>query len=128
MKREFVLVIGILVFAACGGDSAPVITATTVATTSTQASTTMLPPTTVVAPTDGLPGRYPPELVPPGVTSSYWEPTGAGYRCLLRDIGGFRRAYRLLHECPRTTFGREDGGRSRPGYLGLQAPALNTSR
>ena len=89
MKREFVLVIGILVFAACGGDSAPVITATTVATTSTQASTTMLPPTTVVAPTDGLPGRYPPELVPPGVTSSYWEPTGAGTDVFFETSAGF---------------------------------------
>ena len=121
MKREFVLVIGILVFAACGGGSAPVITATTVATTSTQASTTTLPPTTVVAPTDGLPGRYPPELVPPGVTSSYWEPTGAGTDVFFETSAGFEEVIDFFTECPRTTFGLEDRGRSRPGYLGLQA-------
>ena len=31
-----------------------------------------------MASTEGLPDKYPPELIPPGVTSSEWEPTGAG--------------------------------------------------
>ena len=79
MKRQVIPAVAILLFAACGGDAGPTTTAATSAPTTTQpASTTTLPPTTVAAPTEGLPERFPPELVPPGVTSASWEPTGAG--------------------------------------------------
>ena len=79
MRRGFVLGLAVLLVTACGGgDTGPETTSTSLATTSTRATTTTLPPTTVVAPTEGLPEKYPPELVPPGVTSVYWEPTGAG--------------------------------------------------
>lgn len=79
MKRAVIPAIALLVLTSCGGDSSPATTTTTVATTATtQASTTTLPPTTVIAPTEGFPEKFPPELVPPGVTSVYWEPTGAG--------------------------------------------------
>jgi len=53
------------------------------------ASLTTLPPTTVAAPTEGLPARFPPELVPPGVTSAYWEPTGAGDDVFFEVTAGF---------------------------------------
>lgn len=90
MKRQVVVLIGMLTLAACGGDPAPPsTTAATVATTSAQPSPTTLPPTTVVAPTDGLPEDYPPELVPPGMTSSYWEPTGAGTDVFFETTAGF---------------------------------------
>ena len=89
MRRQVVLVIGMLMLVACGGDPAPSTTAATTATTSSEASPTTLPPTTVVAPTDGLPDNYPPELLPPGVTSSYWEPTGAGTDVVFETTAGF---------------------------------------
>ena len=90
MKREVIPVIAILLLTACGGDSSPATTATTVATTATtRASTTTLPPTTVIAPTQGLPERFPPELFPPGVTSVYWEPTGAGTDVFFETSAGF---------------------------------------
>ena len=79
MKRAVIPAMALVVFTACGGDSSPATTATTSAPTTTRpAPSTTLPPTTVVAPTDGLPDEYPSELVPPGVISVYWEPTGAG--------------------------------------------------
>ncbi|MDE0169570.1 MAG: hypothetical protein OXS29_08650 [bacterium] len=90
MKREVIPVIALLVLTACGGDSTPATTATTVATTATtRAPTTTLPPTTVIAPTQGLPEKFPPELVPPGVTSVYWEPTGAGTDVFFETSAGF---------------------------------------
>ena len=90
MKRQVVVLIGMLMLAACGGDPPPPsTTAATVATTSAQPSPTTLPPTTVVAPTDGLPEDYPAELVPPGMTSSYWEPTGAGTDVFFETTAGF---------------------------------------
>lgn len=89
MRRQVVLVIGMLMLVACGGDAAPSTTAATTATTSSEASPTTLPPTTVVAPTDGLPDNYPPELLPPGATSSYWEPTGAGTDVFFETTAGF---------------------------------------
>ena len=93
MRHRIALGIALLVFTACGGDPGPstTTTTTTVAPTSTQASTTTLPPPTVtVAPTEGLPERYPPELVPPGVTSSEWEPTGAGTDVFFETSAGFQ--------------------------------------
>ena len=91
MKRAVIPAIALLVLTACGGDSSPTTTATTVATTATtRASTTTLPPTTVLGPTEGLPERFPPELVPPGVTSVYWEPTGAGTDVFFETSAGFQ--------------------------------------
>ena len=91
MKREVIPAIALLLFTACGGDSSPATTATTSAPTTTRpANTTTLPPTTVVAPTEGLPEKYPPELVPPGVTSVYWEPTGAGTDVFFETTAGFQ--------------------------------------
>ena len=89
MSRRIVLGMVLVLSAACGADSNPTTTITTAASTTTQASTTTLPPTTVVAPTDGLPRDYPPELVPPGVTSVYWEPTGAGTDVYFESSAGF---------------------------------------
>lgn len=88
MRRGIVLGIAILMVTACSGDSGPTPT-TTSAPASTRPSTTTLPPTTAVAPTEGLPERYPSELVPPGVTSSYWEPTGAGTDVFFETSAGF---------------------------------------
>ena len=91
MKRIAMLAVALLINTACGADSAPVTTATTSAPSTTrQAPATTLPPTTVVAPTDGLPERYPPELVPPGVASVYWEPTGAGTDVVFETSAGFQ--------------------------------------
>ncbi len=90
MKRLVVPAIALLIFTACGGDAGPTTTVTTSAPTTTQpASMTTLPPTTVPAPTEGLPERLPPELVPPGVTSAYWEPTGAGTDVFFEVTAGF---------------------------------------
>ncbi len=90
MKRAVIPAMALLVFTACGGDSSPDTTATTSAPTTTRsAPSTTLPPTTVVAPTDGLPDEYPPELVPPGVISVYWEPTGAGTDVFFETSAGF---------------------------------------
>ncbi|MCY4370584.1 MAG: hypothetical protein OXF41_14510 [bacterium] len=89
MSRRIVLGMVLVLSAACGADSNPTTTITTAASTTTQASPTTLPPTTVVAPTDGLPTDYPPELVPPGVTSVYWEPTGAGTDVYFESSAGF---------------------------------------
>ena len=91
MKRVAMLAVTLLIGTACGGDSTPATTATTSAPPTTrQASATTLPPTIVVAPTQGLPERYPPELVPPGVTSVYWEPTGAGTDVFFETSAGFQ--------------------------------------
>lgn len=89
MKRQVIPAIALLLVTACGGDAGPTTTATTSATTTQPASMTTLPPTTVVAPTEGLPARFPPELVPPGVTSAYWEPTGAGDDVFFEVTAGF---------------------------------------
>ncbi len=90
MKRLVTPAIALLLFAACGGDAGPTTTATTSAPATTEpASMTTLPPTTVAAPTEGLPARFPPELVPPGVTSAYWEPTGAGDDVFFEVTAGF---------------------------------------
>ena len=90
MRHSLVLGIAVLVATACGGGAGPATTAEPTAPTSTQAPTTTLPPTTVtVAPTEGLPGRFPPELVPPGMTASEWEPTGAGTDVFFETSAGF---------------------------------------
>ena len=90
MKRLVVPVIALLLFTACGGDAGQTTTATSSAPTTTRpAATTTPPPTMVVAPTEGLPEKYPPELVPPGVTSVYWEPTGAGTDVFFEVDAGF---------------------------------------
>ncbi|MYB45025.1 MAG: hypothetical protein F4X74_08830 [Acidimicrobiia bacterium] len=89
MKRLVVPAIALLLFAACGGDAGPTTIATTSAPATTGPASTTLPPTTVLAPTEGLPERFPPELVPPGVTSAYWEPTGAGDDVFFEVTAGF---------------------------------------
>ncbi|MXZ69332.1 MAG: hypothetical protein F4X18_06065 [Acidimicrobiia bacterium] len=89
MKRLVVPAIALLLFAACGGDASPTTIATTSAPATTGPASTTLPPTTVLAPTEGLPERFPPELVPPGVTSAYWEPTGAGDDVFFEVTAGF---------------------------------------
>lgn len=89
MKRLVVPAIALLLFAACGGDAGPTTIATTSAPATTRPASTTLPPTTVFAPTEGLPERFPPELVPPGVTSAYWEPTGAGDDVFFEVTAGF---------------------------------------
>lgn len=90
MKRHVIPAIALLLFTACGGDAGPTTIATTSAPTTTQsASMTTLPPTTVAAPTEGLPERFPPELVPPGVTTVHWEPTGAGTDVFFEATAGF---------------------------------------
>lgn len=91
MRTPIALGIAVVLIAACGSDPGPGTTATTSVPTSTGASTsTTLPPATVtVAPTEGLPDNYPPELVPPGVTSSEWEPTGAGTDVFFEVDAGF---------------------------------------
>lgn len=90
MRKPIALGIAAVLIAACGSDPGPGTTATTAPPTSTSASTsTTLPPTTVFAPTEGLPERFPPELVPPGVTSAHWEPTGAGDDVFFDVTAGF---------------------------------------
>lgn len=89
MRHRIVLGIALALLAACGTDSGPTTTATTTAPTTAPAPTTTLPPTTSVTPTEGLPAYYPPELVPPGVTSVYWEPTGAGTDVYFESSAGF---------------------------------------
>lgn len=90
MRWGIVLGIAVLVVTACGGDAGPETTATPASSTSTRAPTTTLPSTTAVVPTGGLPERYPPELVPPGVTSSQWEPTGAGTDVFFETSASFQ--------------------------------------
>ena len=90
MRTPIALGIAAVLIAACGSDPSPGTTATTSPPTSIRASTTTLPPATVtVAPTEGLPDDYPPELVPPGVTSSEWAPTGAGTDVFFEVATGF---------------------------------------
>ena len=85
MRRGLALGIAVLLATACGGESGPATTATPPAPTSTQVPTTTLPPVTV-APTEGLPRRFPPELVPPGCHVERVGTDRGRYRRLLRDI------------------------------------------
>ncbi len=90
MRTPIALGIAAVLIAACGSDPGPGTTATTSPPTSIRASTTTLPPATVtLARTEGLPDDYPPELVPPGVTSSEWAPTGAGTDVFFEVATGF---------------------------------------
>lgn len=87
MRKLIALGIAALLIAACGSEPGPETTAATTPPTST--STTLPPATVTVAPTEGLPDDYPPELVPPGVTSSEWAPTGAGTDVFFEVTAGF---------------------------------------
>jgi len=91
LRTPIALGIAAVLIAACGSDPSPGTTATASPPTSIRASTsTTLPPAPVtVAPTEGLPDDYPPELVPPGVTSSEWAPTGAGTDVFFETSAGF---------------------------------------
>ena len=91
MNHRIVAGIILVLLAGCGTDSVTttVTTPTTSATTAAPTTSTTLPPTTVIAPTEGFPEAYPPELVPPGVTSVYWEPTGAGTDVFMESTSGF---------------------------------------
>lgn len=103
--------IALVLLAACGTDSGPVITDTTATPITTLAPTTSLPPTTVVAPTGGLPEGYPPALVPPRVTSVYWEPTGAGTDVFFETSASFEELVDFFTEAlePPLDVRTEDG-------------------
>ena len=88
MRHRSILVIALLLVAGCGGNPSPATTTEAPAAPTTTMPTT-LPPTTIVAPTEGIPERFPSELLPPGVTSSWWEPTGAGTDVFFETTSGF---------------------------------------
>ena len=89
MKRLLVLGVAVSMAYGCGGEGGSGQTAATTGASSSQATTIPPPVTVTVAPTEGLPEEFPPELVPPGVTSSEWEPTGAGTDVWFDSTAGF---------------------------------------